>query len=110
MIIFKALFFCQVKSKVNLALILLLWYILRRMRIDKFFKLSRLLKRRAVACEACSEGKVSVNGRAVKPAYNVKIGDVVTISLKSGDVVFVVKSLNEKVSAKEASTLYEIIG
>ncbi len=79
------------------------------MRIDKFFKVSRLLKRRAVANEACSGGKVSVNGRTVKPSYTVKIGDVVTIKLGSGEIKFVVKSVNEKTPAKEADTLYEII-
>lgn len=80
------------------------------MRIDKFFKVSRLLKRRTVANDACSAGKVSVNGRVVKPSYNVKIGDIVTISLSSGDIRFIVKSINEKIPAKEADTLYEIIG
>lgn len=79
------------------------------MRIDKFFKVSRLLKRRTVANDACSAGKVTVNGRVVKPSYNVSVGDTVCISLGSGEVKFTVKSLNEKVSAKEADTLYEII-
>ena len=46
------------------------------MRIDKFLKVSRILKRRAIALEACKAGKVSVNGKDVKPSYNLKIGDV----------------------------------
>lgn len=79
------------------------------MRIDKFLKVSRILKRRAVAANACSGGKVSVNGREVKPAYRLKVGDVVTVAFAGGEVKFAVKSLNEKVSAKEADTLYEIL-
>ena len=79
------------------------------MRIDKFLKVSRILKRRAVAANAFSGGKVSVNGREVKPAYRLKVGDVVTVAFAGGEVKFAVKSLNEKVSAKEADTLYEIL-
>lgn len=79
------------------------------MRIDKFLKVSRILKRRTIACDACSGGKVSVNGKPVKPAYQVKIGDVVSVGFAGGEVRFRVMSLNEKVSAKDAETLYEII-
>ena len=79
------------------------------MRIDKFLKVSRILKRRTVASDACSGGKVTVNGRSVKPAYQVKVGDVVTVGFAGGEVSFRVKSLNEKVSAKEAETLYELV-
>ena len=77
------------------------------MRIDKFLKVSRLIKRRTVAAEACDAGKVHVNGRAVKPAYVVKVGDAVEIRLGT-PIKFVVKSLNDKASKEEASTLYEI--
>ncbi len=77
------------------------------MRIDKFLKVSRLIKRRTVAAEACDAGKVYVNGRAVKPAYVVMTGDVVEIKLGT-PIKFIVKSLNEKASKEEASTLYEI--
>ena len=45
------------------------------MRLDKYLKVSRLIKRRTVASEACTAGKVSVNGKVVKPSYDVKIGD-----------------------------------
>lgn len=79
------------------------------MRIDKFLKVSRILKRRAVACDACSGGKVTVNGRAVKPSYQVKPMDTVTVAFAGGELKFVVKSVNEKASAKEADTLYEIL-
>ena len=79
------------------------------MRIDKFLKVSRILKRRTVASDACSGGKVSVNDKSVKPAYQVKLGDVVAVGFAGGEVRFRVKSLNDKVSAKDAESLYEII-
>lgn len=79
------------------------------MRIDKFLKVSRILKRRTVASDACSGGKVSVNGKAVKPAHQLKIGDVISVGFAGGEVRFRVKSLNDKVSAKDAESLYEII-
>ena len=77
------------------------------MRIDKFLKVSRLIKRRTIAAEACDAGKIHVNGRAVKPAYVVKLGDVVEIRLGT-PITLVVKSLNDKASKEEAPTLYEI--
>ena len=76
------------------------------MRIDKFLKVSRLIKRRTVAQEACDAGKVLVNGRVVKPGYVLKIGDVVELKLGS-PLCFTVKSLNEKANKEEAQTLYE---
>ncbi len=77
------------------------------MRIDKFLKVSRIIKRRTVAQEACDGGKVFVNGRAVKPSYVLKIGDLVEIRLGT-PIRFTVKSLNEKASKEEAQSLYEI--
>ncbi len=79
------------------------------MRIDKFLKVSRILKRRAVAASACDGGKVGVNGREVKPSYRVKVGDVVTVAFAGGEGKFAVKSINEKVKAGEADTLYEML-
>ena len=79
------------------------------MRIDKFLKVSRILKRRTVAQEAASAGKISVNGREVKPAYRVKVGDVVEIAFNSGTLKFRVLELKETVKKDEASSLYEVI-
>ncbi len=79
------------------------------MRIDKFLKVSRILKRRTVAGDACNGGKVTVGGKTVKPAYRVKIGDIVSVSFAGGELRFRVLSLDEKVSAKEADKLYEIL-
>lgn len=79
------------------------------MRIDKFLKVSRILKRRTVAQEACDASKVSVNGRDVKPAYQVKIGDVVELRYASGSVRFRIVDVKETVKKDEAASLYEIL-
>ena len=79
------------------------------MRIDKFLKVSRILKRRSVSKEACDGSKVSVNGKEVKPAYKVKVGDVVEIRFGQGSLKFRVLDIKETVKKDEASTLYEII-
>lgn len=78
------------------------------MRIDKFLKVSRIIKRRTVAADACDAGKVFVNGRSVKPAYTLKIGDLVEVRLGSAPIKFTVKSLNEKASKEDAVSLYEV--
>ena len=79
------------------------------MRIDKFLKVSRILKRRTVAREAADAGKISVNGREVKPAYRLKVGDEVEITFAAGALKFRVKELKETVKKDEASSLYEVI-
>ena len=79
------------------------------MRIDKFLKASRILKRRSVANEACSGGRVSVNGKSVKPSYSLKVGDEVEIAFGEGALKFKVLNLKETVKKDEAATLYEIL-
>lgn len=79
------------------------------MRIDKFLKVSRLLKRRTVANVAVKGGRVMVGGREVKPAYQLKIGDEVEIRFGDETVKFRVLSLNPVVKKDDASSLYEII-
>ena len=79
------------------------------MRIDKFLKVSRILRRRTVAGDACKAGKVSVNGRDVKPAYQLKAGDVVELAFAAGSLKFRVLQLKETVKKDEAAELYEII-
>ena len=81
------------------------------MRIDKFkfLKVSRILKRRTVAGEACKAGKVSVNGKDVKPAYSLKVGDEVELKFANGSLKFRVLALKETVKKEEAAKLYEII-
>ena len=79
------------------------------MRIDKFLKVSRILKRRTVAQEAADAGKVSVNGKEVKPSYRVKVGDVVELAFSTGVLRFRVLDLKETVKKDEAASLYEIV-
>lgn len=79
------------------------------MRIDKFLKVSRILKRRSVANKACSGGRVSVNGKSVKPSYSLKVGDEVEIAFGEGALKFKVLNLKETVKKDEAATLYEIL-
>ena len=79
------------------------------MRIDKFLKVSRLLKRRSLANEAASGGRVSVNGRTVKPAHQIKEGDIVEIGFNSGTVKFKINAIKETVRKEDAEKLYEII-
>ncbi len=79
------------------------------MRIDKFLKVSRILKRRTLAQEACDKGKVCVNGKDVKPGHKIKVGDVVEINYIDGSVKFIIKEIKETVKKDEAPSLYEII-
>ena len=79
------------------------------MRLDKFLKVSRILKRRTVAQEAASSGKVQVNGREAKPGSKLKIDDIVTIEFGTSTLRFRVLDLNEKASKQEAGLMYEII-
>ena len=79
------------------------------MRLDKFLKVSRILKRRTLAAEACDMGKVTVNGRPAKSGHKLKVGDVVEIEFVGSTLKFRVLSLNEKARKEEASSLYEIV-
>ncbi|AUG56095.1 MAG TPA: RNA-binding S4 domain-containing protein [Ruminiclostridium sp.] len=78
------------------------------MRIDKYLKVSRLIKRRTLANEACQQGKVKINGKVVKPGTEVKVGDVVEIQLGNNTTVVEVLSVNEHVSKADAKEMYRI--
>ena len=80
------------------------------MRIDKFLKISRILKRRTLGKDACDNSRVLVNGKEVKPSYKLKVGDVVLVRFASGEVKFKVENLKENVKKEDASSLYSIIG
>ena len=80
------------------------------MRIDKFLKVSRILKRRTLAQEAVSSGRISVNGRVVKPSYQVKIGDIVEVGFVSGAVKFRILDVKDTVKKEQVDSLYEILG
>ncbi len=79
------------------------------MRIDKFLKVSRILKRRTVAQEACGEEKVLLNGKRAKPSSAVKIGDVIEVLYASGILKVRVLNVKETVKKEEAASLYEVI-
>ena len=79
------------------------------MRIDKFLKVSRLIKRRAVANEACDQGRISVNGRIVKASYDVKENDILEITMGERVIKVRVKAIAEHVLKQDASSLYEAI-
>lgn len=79
------------------------------MRIDKFLKVSRIIKRRTVANEACDGDHVVVNGRQVKASYNVKVGDVVEIIFGAKTLRFKVLDVRENVPKNEAEAMYEVI-
>lgn len=79
------------------------------MRLDKFLKVSRILKRRTVAQEACDGGKVDVNGKPAKPGCQLKVGDLVCVHFASASLTFRIKMLKESVKKDEAAEMYEII-
>lgn len=79
------------------------------MRIDKFLKVSRILKRRTLSREACEKGKVFVNGREVKPGHKIKEGDVVELFFTGGTLKFKILLVKETVKKDEAQSLYQII-
>mgnify|MGYP000028204111 CR=1 FL=1 len=79
------------------------------MRLDKYLKVSRLIKRRTVANDAADAGRVSVNGKAVKPSYNVKVGDVIEIAFGTRSVKAKVLSIAETVKKEDAEGMYELL-
>lgn len=79
------------------------------MRIDKFLKVSRILKRRTLAQDAANGGRVKINGKTVKPSHEVKVGDVVELGFNSGTVSFKVLMIKETVRKEEAENMFEII-
>lgn len=76
------------------------------MRIDKYLKVTRLIKRRTIANEACDQGRITVNGR-VKASYDVKENDIIEITMGERTVKVRVKAVAEHVLKNDASSLYE---
>ena len=77
------------------------------MRLDKYLKVSRLIKRRTVANEACDNGRVSINGRPVKASYDVKVGDRLEIALGTRTLAVEVLQVAETVKKDDASAMYK---
>ena len=82
---------------------------MRRMRLDKYLKVSRIIKRRTVAADACNAGRVELNGKIAKPSSEVKSGDI--IQIRFGDKLTKVEVLDVKevVRKEEASGMYSIL-
>ncbi len=79
------------------------------MRIDKYLKVARIIKRRTVANEACDTEHVSVNGKRVKASYDVKENDVIEITMGQRTIKIRVVSVKETVGKADASSLYEVL-
>ena len=79
------------------------------MRLDKYLKISRLIKRRTVANDACDAGRVLINDKPAKASTNVKEGDILTIAFGNKDVKVEVLSIQETVRKEEAKELFKYI-
>lgn len=79
------------------------------MRLDKYLKLTRIIKRRTVANEACDAGKVSVNDKIARASYDVKIGDIIEINMGQKPLKVKVLSISEFIKKEEASDFYQVI-
>ena len=77
------------------------------MRLDKYLKVSRLIKRRTVANEACDNGRISVNGRVVKASYEVKVGDKIEISMGPRTFAVEVLQVADNVRKDDATGMYK---
>ena len=80
------------------------------MRLDKYLKVARLIKRRTVANEACDNGLISVNGKPARASYDVKVGDQISLRFGERTVTVEVLSVQETVKQSDAVTLYREIG
>lgn len=79
------------------------------MRLDKFLKVSRIIKRRTVANEACDAGRVLVGGKMARASYNVKVGDVLEINFGTKTVKAEILNLSETIKKDDAALMYRII-
>ena len=79
------------------------------MRLDKFLKVSRIIKRRTVANDACDTEHVSVNGKRAKASYDVKVGDVIEITFGARTLKVRVLDVREHIAKADVSSLYEVL-
>ena len=79
------------------------------MRLDKYLKVSRIIKRRTVACEACEQGKVTVNGKVAKPSVTIKEGDIIEITFGEKSLKVKVEIVTEHVLKGDAQNMYSVI-
>lgn len=79
------------------------------MRVDKFLKVSRILKRRTLAQDAANGGRIKINGKTVKPSHQIKVGDILEIGFNSGTVKVRINDVKETVKKEQAEGLYEVL-
>ncbi len=79
------------------------------MRLDKYLKVSRLIKRRTVANDACDASRILVNGKISKASYNVKLGDLISVTFGNKVVTVRVMDIKETTKKAEATLMYEIV-
>ena len=79
------------------------------MRLDKYLKVSRLIKRRTVANDACDTSRITVNGKIAKASYNVKLGDLITVTFGTKSVTVRVLDIVESTKKADAQGMYEVV-
>ncbi len=80
-----------------------------KMRLDKFLKVSRIIKRRTVANEACDAGRVEINGRVQRASYDVKIGDIITVNMGANSRKYEVLEISEHALKEDASKMFKVL-
>ena len=80
------------------------------MRLDKYLKITRLIKRRTVANEACDAGKIEVNGKIARASYDVKIGDIIAINMGQRPIKVEVLNVSEYATKENAAENYRVVG
>ena len=79
------------------------------MRLDKYLKVSRLIKRRTVANDACDSERICVNGKTAKASYDVKVGDIITVAFGAKAITVRVLDIRETTKKSEAVGMYEVV-
>ncbi len=79
------------------------------MRLDKYLKVSRIIKRRTIATDACKAGKIFVNSKQAKPGLEIKIDDVIEVCIPGKEIKVKVTQLSEYTKKEEASSMYEVL-
>ncbi len=79
------------------------------MRLDKYLKVSRIIKRRTVANDACDAARIAANGRPAKASYDVKVGDLLTIAFGTKEVTVRVLDVRETTKKSESVGMYEVV-
>lgn len=79
------------------------------MRLDKYLKVSRLIKRRTVANDACDTDRITVNGKMAKASYNVKLGDLITVAFGNKSVTVRVLDIKDTTKKTECAGMYEVV-